>query len=106
MAELPWAAVEVLGPKGPVNRFGGADIGTWARHQLRVATDILDNPGGGLLFATQTIGQVRSGLEEEGEERHRKAVSLLAQAEDCAVKRQFGPTRQLVGEALEELDRA
>jgi hypothetical protein len=98
--------VEVLGPKGPVNRFGGTDIGTWARHQLRVATDILDNPGGGLLFATQTIGQVRAGLEEEGGERHEKAVSLLAQAEEQAVRRHFGPTRELVGQALEELDRA
>ena len=98
--------MEVLGPKGPVNRFGGADIGTWARHQLRVATDILDNPGGGLLFATQTIGQVRAGLDEEGDERYEKAVSLLAQAEEHAVRRLFGPARDLVGQALQELDRA
>lgn len=97
--------MEVLGPKGPVNRFGGADIVTWARHQLRVATDILDNPGGGLLFATQTIGQVRAGLEEEGEDRYETAVSLLGQAEECAVKRLFGPARDFVGRALDELDR-
>jgi hypothetical protein len=97
--------VEVLGPKGPVNRFGGADIVTWARHQLRVAADILDNPGGGLLFATQTIGQVRAGLEEEGDERYETAASLLAQAEEHAVKRLFEPARELVGRALAELDR-
>lgn len=98
--------MEVLGPKGPVNRFGGTDIGTWARHQLRVATDILDNPGGGLLFATQTIGQVRAGLQEEGDERYEQAVSLLAQAEEHAVKRHFGPARDRLAKALAELDRS
>jgi hypothetical protein len=61
------ACVEVLRPKGPVSRFGGTDVQTWARHQLGVARDILDNPGGGLLFATQTIGQVKAGLAEQAD---------------------------------------
>lgn len=95
--------MEVLGPKGPVNRFGGADMLTWARHQLGVARDILDNPGGGLLFATQTIGQVKAGLTEQGEGEYDEVVAMLDTAEDHAVRREFAPARDLVVEVLDKL---
>lgn len=94
--------MEVLGPKGPA-RFGGTDILTWARNQLQLAAQILDNPGGGLLFATQTIGQVKAGLAEDGD-RWEEVVAVLDRAEDHAVRRQFEPARRLLREALELLD--
>lgn len=92
----------MLGPKGPVNRFGGVDMLTWARRQLEVARDILDNPGGGLLFATQTIGQVRAGLTEH-DSRYEQQVVLLERAEAHAVRREFAQARELVGQVLEQL---
>jgi hypothetical protein len=98
--------VEVLGPKGPVNRFGGADVVTWARHQLGIARDILDNPGGGLLFASQTIGQVKAGLSEVAGGRFAPVVALLDRAEDHAVKREFERARDLVDQALAGLEEA
>src|SRR5467141_3629273 len=52
--------MEVLRPK-ELDTHPGDEIVTWARDQLSIARSILDNPGGGLLFATQTIGQVRAG---------------------------------------------
>ena len=94
--------VEVLGPKGPA-RYGGADMLTWARHQLQIAGQIVDNPGGGLLFATQTIGQVRATLEEADRERWQEVVELLASAEDRAVRREYEPARELLREAAEKL---
>lgn len=93
----------MLGPKGPVNRFGGADLLTWARHQLGVARDILDNPGGGLLFATQTIGQVKAGLVEQGKGQYDAIVELLTDAEERAVHRHFGAARDRLVEALDKL---
>lgn len=98
--------MEVLGPKGPVNRFGGADMLTWARHQLGVARDILDNPGGGLLFAAQTIGQVKAGLAEQGKGEYDQVVDLLDEAEDYAVRRRFALARERVGAALDRLPEA
>jgi hypothetical protein len=95
--------VEVLGPKGPVNRFGGTDVLNWARHQLAIARDILDNPGGGLLFATQTLGQVKSGLREHDAEAYEGLTRLLDDAETLAVRREFEKARELVGEALDRL---
>ena len=53
--------IDVTHPK-PLDTHPGDEIVGWARGQLAIARSILDNPGGGLLFATQTIGQVRSGL--------------------------------------------
>ena len=95
--------VEVLGPKGPVNRFGGTDMLNWARHQLAIARDILDNPGGGLLFATQTLGQVKSGLREQDAEAYESLTRLLDDAETYAVRREFDKARELVAEALDKL---
>jgi hypothetical protein len=96
-------AVEVLGPKGP-SRYGGADLMTWAHNQLEIASQIVDNPGGGLLFATQTMGQVRSALAEVDADRWRQAIMLLESAEDRAIRRHFSGTRDLLGQAREQLD--
>ena len=97
------SAVEVLGPKGPV-RYGGVDLLSWAREQLKLAAEIVDNPGGGLLFATQTIGQVRSALADADEERWREVVRILDRAEDSALRRQYERARELVGRVLPELE--
>ena len=91
--------VDVNRPK-PLDTHPGEEIVTWARGQLGIARSILDNPGGGLLFATQTIGQVKSGLAERDEERWREVVSRLDRAEDAAVHRRFADARRLVDEAL------
>ena len=97
------SAVEVLGPKGPV-RHGGVDLLSWAREQLKVATEIVDNPGGGLLFATQTMGQVRSALADADGEHWKDVVGILDQAEDSALRREYGRARELVDQALIRLD--
>jgi len=97
------SSVEVLGPKGPA-LYGGTDMLTWARNQLEIAGQIVDNPGGGLLFATQSIGQVRSALAEADGVRWREAVELLEEAEDRAVHREFGRARELISEARSRLD--
>jgi len=78
--------VEILRPK-ELDTHPGEEIVGWARGQLTIARSILDNPGGGLLFATQTIGQVRT----------------LDRAEDAAVHREFASSRQLLDEALKAL---
>jgi hypothetical protein len=98
--------VEVLGPKGPVNRFGGTDMLRWARHQLGVAYDIVDNPGGGLGFAIQTIGQVKTGLREQGGDAYEQVAETLDAAEEEAVYRHFDGARALVQEALRQLPQA
>ena len=61
-------AMEVLRPK-ELDTHPGEEIVPWARGQLEIASSILDNPGGGLLFATQTIGQVKAGLRERDQDR-------------------------------------
>jgi hypothetical protein len=86
-----------------VNRFGGTDMLTWARHQLGVARDILDNPGGGLLFATQAIGQVKAALAEQGKGELDEIESLLDAAEEHAVRRETEMARARVTEALSKL---
>ena len=90
--------VDVRGPK-PLDTQPGDEIVAWARAQLDVARAILDNPGGGLLFATQTIGQVKAGLHERDEDRWREVVEKLDRAEDAGVHRRFGDARRLVDEA-------
>jgi hypothetical protein len=94
--------VEVHSPKGPTTRFGGAELQTWARHQLTVASDILDNPGGGLLFATQAIGQVGAALVERGAGKYAELAAVLERAEDHAVRREFTQARELVAQVLAE----
>jgi len=94
--------MEVLRPK-PLDTHPGDEIVPWARRQLEIASSILDNPGGGLLFATQTVGQVKAGLHERNAERWEDVVTLLDQAEDAGVRREFDAARSLIGAALERL---
>jgi hypothetical protein len=94
--------MEVLSPK-ELDTHPGDEIVPWARGQLEIATSILDNPGGGLLFATQTIGQVKAGLHERDPERWEDVVATLDRAEDAGIRREFDIARRLVGEAVAKL---
>ena len=95
--------MEVLRPK-KLETHPGDSIVPWARAQLAIAKDILDNPGGGLLFATQTIGQVSSALRERDLARWEDVSALLDRVEDAAVRREFDTARKLLDEALTKLD--
>jgi hypothetical protein len=92
--------VDVTGPKGPVRREGTALL-KWARNQLTIAEEIVDNPGGGLLFATQAMGQVRAALDESDHERWEAVVELLDRAETAAVRREFEASRESVRKAIQ-----
>jgi len=94
--------MEVLRPK-KLETHPGEQVIPWARRQLELAREILDNPGGGLLFATQTIGQVRAALEERDPERWEGIVAILGEAEDLAVHRDFEQSRRRLAGALEKL---
>jgi hypothetical protein len=94
--------MEVLRPKKLETHPGDSVIG-WARDQLAIARQILDNPGGGLLFATQTIGQVSSALREADVARWEKVIALLGEAEDAAVHREFDTARALLDQARAKL---
>jgi hypothetical protein len=76
---------------------------TWARNQLAIASQIMDNPGGGLLFATQTIGQVKAALNESAADQWQGVVGLLDRAESEAVRREFERSRELLRQAAEQL---
>ena len=97
--------MEILRPK-PLDTHPGEEVVTWSRDQLDIARSILDNPGGGLLFATQTIGQVRAALDERGKERWAEVVKTLGEAEDAAVHREFATARKLIDQALARLSPA
>jgi hypothetical protein len=94
--------MEVLRPKKLETHPGDSVVG-WARGQLEIARQIVDNPGGGLLFATQTIGQVKSGLHERDATRWEDVVALLDRVEDAAVRREFDTARMLLAEVLTKL---
>jgi hypothetical protein len=94
--------MEVLRPK-PLETHPGEQVIPWARRQLELAREILDNPGGGLLFATQTVGQVRASLHERSAERWEEVVAMLERAEDAAVHREFERSRQLLTNAIAKL---
>ncbi len=94
--------MEVLRPKELDTHPGDRIVG-WARGQLEIARSILDNPGGGLLFATQTIGQVKSGLHERDADRWSEIVEMLERAEDAAVKREWKTARELIDSAIAQL---
>ena len=94
--------VEVFRPK-PLDTHPGDEIVRWARAQLAIARSILDNPGGGLLFATQTMGQVRAWLAERDSTRWKDTIGLLERAEDAAVHREFETARKLVDQAVADL---
>ena len=94
--------MEVLHPKKLETHPGDSIVG-WARGQLEIAREILDNPGGGLLFATQTIGQVSSGLRERDVARWEDVVTMLDRVEDSAVRREFEAARTLLDQVLAKL---
>ena len=94
--------MEVLGPKGPLRR-ADADLLPWARNQLLIAAQIVDNPGGGLLFATQTVGQVKAALSEAASDRWHGVVQMLDEAEDLAVRRRFERARELLEQVRQVL---
>jgi hypothetical protein len=94
--------MEVLRPK-KLETHPGDSIVSWARAQLEIARQILDNPGGGLLFATQTIGQANAALHERDAVRWEDAVALLDRVEDAAVRREFDTARSLLDDVLQKL---
>jgi hypothetical protein len=94
--------MEVLHPKKLETHPGDSIVG-WARGQLEIARQILDNPGGGLLFATQTIGQVSSALRERDMARWEVTGALLDRVEDAAVRREFDTARTLLDQVLAKL---
>lgn len=94
--------MDVLRPKRLDTHPGDAIVG-WARGQLGIARDILDNPGGGLLFATQTVGQVSSALRERDLARWEPVIALLERGEDAAIRREFDAARKLLDEATTKL---
>ncbi len=79
---------------------------TGVRDQLRIAIDILDNPGGGLLFGYQALGQARAHLEATAPERWEEAIKDLAEAERQALWRNFGRARELIRAALAKLPKS
>jgi hypothetical protein len=97
--------MEVLRPK-ELDTHPGKELVSWARAQLEIAHSIVDNPGGGLLFATQTIGQVKSALRERDADRWEEVVTRLERAEDAAVHRDFGEARKLLDDAMAKLEPA
>jgi len=94
--------MEVLHPK-ELDTHPGDKIAGWARGQLGIARSILDNPGGGLLFATQTVGQVKAGLRERDAQRWDEVIGILEQAEAAGVRREFDTARGLLDRALTKL---
>lgn len=95
----------MTGIKGP-QLPGRERLGHWAANQLLIAQTILDNPGGGLVFATQAIGQVVAALSETEEERWAPVTGLLREAEFAAVRRDFRTCRDRMTDALSEIDKA
>jgi len=51
------------------------------------------------------MGQVRAALAEADADRWQRAISLLEAAEDRAVRRDFDGARDLLTQALEQIDR-
>lgn len=94
--------MDVLHPKKLETHPGESIVG-WARGQLAIAREILDNPGGGLLFATQTVGQVKSALRERDAARWEDVVAVLDRVEDAGVRREFETARTLLDEAVRKL---
>src|SRR5260370_35629377 len=86
-----------------VETHPGDSIVSWARGQLEIAREILDNPGGGLLSATQTIGQVSSALRERDLARWEDVVAELERIEDAAVRREFDTARNRLDQAPAKL---
>lgn len=84
----------------PENLTGSTLRLNWAVENLEIALAILDNPGGGLVFGYQALGQVRAHLSEADGERWKPVMASLEEAERQAVWRNFTRSRELVVEAL------
>lgn len=83
------------------NELTGATLRLrWVRDQLKIALEILDNPGGGLVFGYQAIGQARAHLAETEPERWERAIELLGEAERQAVWRNYSNARELIEQVL------
>jgi hypothetical protein len=95
-------AMDVLRPK-ELDTHPGEKIVGWARGQLEIARAILDNPGGGLVFATQTVGQVKAGLRERDHDRWASVIAMLDEVEEAAVHRDFDTARTLIDQAAAKL---
>lgn len=96
--KLTMASVDVSSPHGPWLVEGDA-VAPWAMEQLSIADQILDNPGGGLVFASQTMGQVRATLTRVDSERWQEEIRLLLAAEDAAVHHEFDRAWGLLNQA-------
>jgi hypothetical protein len=72
----------------------------WVRDQLKIALEILDNPGGGLVFGYQALGQARAHLAETDPRRWEDTTAKLEEAERQAVWRNYEQARRLIREAL------
>ena len=100
--------MEIIGPKGP-HLYTGPELLRWAYDQLTIADQIMDNPGGGLLFATTSVGQVNAALAERAErsdeELHRwePVIKTLDRVEDDIVRRRFDSARTGLRQAIEAL---
>lgn len=78
-----------------------ADAQTAAvREQLAIAIEILDNPGGGLVFGYQALGQARSRLAELDADRFHAVIHQLDEAERQAIWRNFARAQEIISEAL------
>lgn len=95
--------MDITGDRRGPELVTAEELVPWAKSQLEIASQILDNPGGGLVFATQTTGQVKAALQEFDEARYRDLVRLLDRAEDHGVRREFGEARRLLAEASSKL---
>ena len=87
----------------PTNPTGTTVRLSWAHQQLALALEILDNPGGGLVFGYQAMGQVRAHLAEATGEQYTDVIALLEKAEANAVLRQFLTARDGLRVAIEKL---
>ncbi len=95
-------SIDVTSPKGP-RRIEGDQLPRWSVPQLEMAAEILSDPGGGLLSAMQSVGQVRAALEEADEERWAAVVGILYEAEAAGIRRQHETARRLIREAIHKL---
>jgi hypothetical protein len=81
----------------------GSGLLPWARNQLTIADQIVDNPGGGLLFATTAVGQVKAALSELDRDRWQPVIELLDRVEDDMVRRRYAAARAGLERAHEAL---
>ena len=99
----PSAGADIISSAVQPNLTGTTVRLSWAHQQLSIALEILDNPGGGLVFGYQAMGQVRAHLAEATGERYATAIALLEKAEANAVLRNFPAARESLSSAIKIL---